>query len=325
MKAQGEAKRVLIAANPKSGAGPSGALVEQLQRELSSRGLESEIVFDLDVLEQRAAELRAKSQLQCIVSAGGDGTVSAIANRVDASVPIAIFPLGTENLLALHLGLTADPVAAADSVLANQQVSMDVGSASGQLFLVMLSIGFDALVVQDMTHRRRGHINRFSYGGPIVRSMMGYRFPMLHFAAGEPISAAEIPKASSGAPAGDATTTTREIPPAAWAFVFNVPRYAAGLEFCPAADPHDEKLDLCTFRRPGLVNGFSYLFQLWLSRHQRSRDFLHTRVSRLTVSCPTRADIPFQIDGDFGGTLPVEIETLPGRLRLLTPAGTPVS
>ncbi|HBE71516.1 MAG TPA: hypothetical protein DDW52_25500, partial [Planctomycetaceae bacterium] len=240
MVAPGEAKRVLIAANPKSGAGPGSALVDELGRQLSDRKLESEVVYDLDKLKLRAAELEAKSQLQCVVSAGGDGTVSAIANRIEPSVPISIFPLGTENLLALHLGLTADPVAAADSVLANQQVTMDVGSAGGKLFLVMLSVGFDALVVQDMTKRRRGHINRFSYGGPIVRSMVGYRFPMLHFAAGEPHATATAERGSSDASAGiSSPKVTPEIPPAAWAFIFNVPRYAAGLDFCPSADPHD--------------------------------------------------------------------------------------
>ncbi len=102
---------------------------------------------------------------------------------------------------------------------------------------------------------------------------------------------------------------------AAWLFSFNLPRYAANLNFCPQADGSDGLLDICSFARGGTWSGFYYLFQLWLARHHRLKDFRHTRASRFRLT--SEVPVAYQIDGDPGGHLPLEIDVLPDRLRLL--------
>jgi diacylglycerol kinase family enzyme len=42
---------------------------------------------------------------------------------------------------------------------------------------------------------------------------------------------------------------------------------------------------------------------------------LHSRRFRLEAQDST--NIPYQVDGDFGGVLPLDVEVLPGDLRLL--------
>ena len=42
------------------------------------------------------------------------------------------------------------------------------------------------------------------------------------------------------------------------------------------------------------------------------------RMRRLRVTA--EEEVPYQLDGDPGGVLPVEIEALPGRLTLVVPA-----
>lgn len=297
-----DGKTVLIAANPKSGASSSAELVQRLKCRLDELGFPCEIISDLVQLQTRAVDLLASGALRCVVSAGGDGTVSAIANLLPADVPVLIFPLGTENLLAKHLGLRRDVDSAAAAIQANRQTVMDVGTANGKLFLVMLSVGFDALVVQRMADIRRGHINRWSYTRPILDAMWQYSFPKLQYRSRGP--AAESEGGSSGAPA--------------WLFVFNVPRYAANLPFCPQADPSDGLLDLCTFRQRGLTSGLGYFAQLWLNRHQKLSGFEHKRIEAMEIDADVAAgDVPFQIDGDFGGVLPLKIDVVPERLRLL--------
>jgi diacylglycerol kinase family enzyme len=44
---------------------------------------------------------------------------------------------------------------------------------------------------------------------------------------------------------------------------------------------------------------------------------LHSR--RFRLEAHDSSNIPYQIDGDYGGTLPLEVEVLPGELRLLVP------
>jgi diacylglycerol kinase family enzyme len=41
------------------------------------------------------------------------------------------------------------------------------------------------------------------------------------------------------------------------------------------------------------------------------------RVTRFRVEPVDNSEVTYQLDGDFAGVLPVEVEILPGKLRLL--------
>mgnify|MGYP001098769546 CR=1 FL=1 len=55
-----------------------------------------------------------------------------------------------------------------------------------------------------------------------------------------------------------------------------------------------------------------------LGRHHKLADWLAGRTTRLRIA--SDAEVPYQLDGDPGGFLPVEVESLPGRLTLVVPA-----
>ncbi len=325
---QMEAKHVLIAANPNSGAASSKRRVSELNDKLNALGFVSQIIESLDVLRSTASHMLSAGTLRTVVSAGGDGTVAALANLLPAQVPLLIFPLGTENLLAKYLGLSHDVRVASEAVQANGRLAMDVGQANGKLFLVMLSCGFDAEVVRQMHAVRSGHISRWSYTWPILSALREYRFPQLAGRlqmqpAAEQLAVEQVRAEQQWVE----RIVANELPAehsAAWFFIFNVPRYAAGLNFCPQADPTDGALDVCTFQRPGIVAGLGYLSRLWFGSHQSLSGFRHQLCKQLTLPAPLAGDgqpldIPFQIDGDPGGVLPLELSVLPGRLQLLPP------
>jgi diacylglycerol kinase family enzyme len=56
---------------------------------------------------------------------------------------------------------------------------------------------------------------------------------------------------------------------------------------------------------------------MFLRRHQRLPDCTVRRARRLRVT--SQEEVHYQLDGDPGGLLPVEIEVLPGRLTLVVP------
>lgn len=296
-------QQVLIALNPHAGAESAAERVDQLARLLAGAGLQPHIETDLEQFTTGVAQLQAAGELHSVVAAGGDGTAAEVVNRLPPGVAIALFPLGTENLLSRAIGQTATPQAVFETLTAGERVDFDAGSANGRLFLTVLGAGFDAAVVERAHQLRRGHINHWHYFRPIQEAIRRYHFAEL-----------KITATKAGAEPETVTWSAR------WAFVFNLPSYAARLPIAPQAVGTDGALDLCTFRRGSFWHGLRYLASVILKRHQRLADYSALRVTRLRIECDEPA--PYQLDGDPGGQLPVEVEVLPARVRLIIPPRT---
>lgn len=103
-----------------------------------------------------------------------------------------------------------------------------------------------------------------------------------------------------------------------WLFAFNVPRYGGGLRIAPQADPADGLLDICTFRRGGLWHGLWFTAAVLAGQHRRLAGCRLERAARLRITAEEA--VPYQLDGDPGGFLPVELEVLPKRMTLLVPS-----
>jgi diacylglycerol kinase family enzyme len=108
-----------------------------------------------------------------------------------------------------------------------------------------------------------------------------------------------------------------------WAFVANLPCYAAGLQFAADADGGDGLLDVCTFSGGSLWDGLRYLSYVLLGKHQELDDCCMATGSRLRIEAD--GPVPYQLDGDPGGMLPLEIEILPRRLNLVLPKTSPLA
>jgi len=290
-------RTVVVSINPNSGSKDQRSLVESLAETLTSQGFTVHMLTDIEEVKTTVAELSSAqaSGLRAVVAAGGDGTVSLLANSLPPQTPLAILPLGTENLLAKHLGLTADPGAIAEMIAHGRTKRFDSGRANGKLFLVMASCGFDAEVVHRLHSQRKGHIRHWSYVKPTFRAIRKYRYPKLRIRTSE-----------SGKPVI-----------AKWAFIFNVPRYAMNLPIVWDADPSDGQLDLCTFRGGNLLRGLFYLAAICLRQHRGWKYSHFCQFKKIWIEADER--VPYQLDGDPGGVLPLEIEVIPNFLRLLVP------
>jgi diacylglycerol kinase family enzyme len=128
--------------NSQSGTALSSGLTEQLLAEKFRQ-------HDIDaVIDARDDELEQKIQRACasdaniVVSAGGDGTATAIARGLGSSnKPFAIIPLGTANLLARDLGIPLSLDDAIASLKGMEITSIDAGEVNGELFLHKVVVG----------------------------------------------------------------------------------------------------------------------------------------------------------------------------------------
>ena len=90
--------------NPKSGTALSlGLTPDLLEKRFRGAHLEALIDHEDGTLEDHM-ERALRAEADIVVCAGGDGTVTAVAQRlVGAGKPLAVIPLGTANLLARDL------------------------------------------------------------------------------------------------------------------------------------------------------------------------------------------------------------------------------
>ena len=187
---------------------------------------------------------------------------------------------------------------------------------NGRIFLIMVGCGFDADVVHCLHLHRTGHVTSASYFNPIMASIRHYDYPELR------VYWSEDGVAEAAAVADDRRRNRTRRPETIsdgvrWLFAFNLPCYGAGLQIAPEADGSDGLLDVCTFRHGGLWHGLYYTAAVLTGTHRWLTDFARRRVGRLRVTSDSK--VPYQLDGDPGGFLPVEIEVLPKRLTLVVP------
>jgi diacylglycerol kinase family enzyme len=230
-----------------------------------------------------------------------------------------VVPLGTENLLAKHFGLTTNLDDILQVVRFGRSIRIDAGEVNGRLFLVMFSCGFDAAVVSRMHNERKGHISRWSWAKPIWQTIQSYRYPWVRLLSQ---NWRGLPTPSKRQVDGIINELQHGIPALAepvdfeakWVFVFNVPRYAAGLPIAEDAVHDDGLLDVCSFRGGSLWLGLMYLWAVFTRSHKRRSDCRIGKCEALRLE--SRQEVPYQIDGDYGGVLPVDIRVIPDRVTL---------
>jgi len=175
---------------------------------------------------------------------------------------------------------------------------LDLGVANGRLFLLMAGVGFDAHVVHVLDERRSGPIGLLSYVLPAASAVARYGFP--------PIRVEADGKRVFG-------------PKPGVVMVANLPQYGTGFPLVPGALGDDRKLDVLCLPCSSRVR-LGELFALAADRR-------HLTVTGAVTATGSRVDImseapvPVQIDGDPGGTLPLQVSLHESQLPLIKPVG----
>lgn len=285
---------VAIQRNPKSGSGGARRELLDLVRHLTRFGLRPRIFTRRERLALALADPDRRAALRCIVSAGGDGTFRDLINRYPG-VRLALFPLGTENLISRFLGISRNGRRVAEIIAANHVVKYDLGRFGDHLFAVMASAGFDADIIHRAHSRRTGHISRWSYLQPIGEALRNYGYPEIRvFVDGQ-----SLPR------------TCRQ------AVLVNFPAYALGLNFARGARTDDGLFDLRLMKRGTAFQMWKYFFNLVCGRLDRLSDV--EPVQAIRVRWETDVPVPIQVDGDPAGWTPAEFSIVPNAVEILVP------
>ena len=188
-------KKVVIVYNRNSGKQLFASMMakineifKRLKDQLGFKTVELREIKRFDEIPAIAKEMKAE-QVDWVVIAGGDGTIRALIEQLSNNnyLPyISVFPAGTVNLVAKELLMSGDPYKWAKRVLKGVEVPVYLGRANGHVFLTVTGIGFDSLVVDNVTEKEKKLLNKLAYvlqGTEIMRkevlfSNWRYRFPV---------------------------------------------------------------------------------------------------------------------------------------------------
>ena len=230
-----------------------------------------------------------------LVGVGGDGTVNEVLNGMpDPTRPLGMLPVGTANVLAAELGLPTDPDAAAAVIAAGQLRPLAIGRCNGRRFLLFCGVGVDGAVVRRLAEVRTGTLGKHKWLGPILHTVRRW------------------PRYELSATLADGT----RIEGLSSVLVTRVRNYGGVLRLPASVDVDDGQLHVLCFRQRTRT---AWLWQGARALCGRMRAGRALEV-RATTAVRIEGEAPFQIDGDFGGTSPVQVDTLPQPALVFAPS-----
>lgn len=259
-----------------------------------------------------------------VLAAGGDGTVRAVAEALrDSSVPMALLPSGTGNLLARNLDINLSNMdASVEAAFSGNDESIDIGvaaitrpdgSTEEHVFLVMAGIGLDAKMIAKTNPRLKKAVGWLAYVDAGMRALPELKPVRLRYQLDN-----QVEKSLN----------------AHTLIVGNCGSLPGGILLLPDARPDDGILDIAALKPRGRFgwlrvwnkiaweNGVlrkSAAGRMIIDLTADVRDVAYFRGARLRATLESPQE--FQLDGDeFGMVKAIDCSTDAGGLTVKIPA-----
>jgi diacylglycerol kinase (ATP) len=244
----------------------------------------------------RAAAEAVERGFDIIIAAGGDGTLYEIINGMagmDNRPKLGIIPLGTTNDFARALGIPKFWEFACDLIIAQNTRSIDVGKANQRYFINIAGGGSMTELTYEVPSKLKTMIGQLAY------YMKGLeKLPRLR-----PI------KVNIQSP--DFTGEEDVM-----LFLVANSNSVGGFEkLAPLASLDDGLLDVLMLRKCNLAEFLRVASMALRGEHIHDDHIIYFRTKELQV---TTADyVQLNLDGEFGGTMPVKFSVLPSHLEII--------
>lgn len=291
--------RVVVLFNPRSGRGKAAALGHAIDAALRDQNATSHV---LEASSTASLELIAAPP-DALIVCGGDGTVHHLLQRsrsVNPLPPLYHAPTGTENLFAREFGSwpRASAPEIARRVLLARSRPIDLAIAADRVFALMLSVGFDASVVERVSAARTGRISRWTYARPILQEATRPTLARLRVRA----DGRTLIDGEQGL-----------------LIIANARQYAARLNPARHADPSDGRLDVVFMPARGSLNVARWALLCLARKQTGARGFRAAQAGEIEIES-LDAPAPLQMDGEHAGALtpgsPLKIRVAPGAMRV---------
>lgn len=290
---------ITIICNPVSGRGKALGRARRFEELARANGhrvyfIATKSADDLKTIDEEIAE-----GTDLIVSAGGDGTLNALINGLKdpAKIPLTVLATGTANLLARELGIPLEPAGLLAMIERGRVVHFDLMTVNEtRRALLVVSVGFDAMVIDEMARNRTGALGFRGYLKPIAATVRNYTPPKLavYFDGSGEACAAGL------------------------AVVSNVKRYAAFFSITDQAEFDSGELDVCLFKDAGVWSLLRKLWAMRAGRLSRASGVEYRRARRIEIK--SARPVAVEVDGEYFGTTPIVVVVEAGVVPMMAPA-----
>lgn len=296
--------------NPVSGKGRGKRVWNKVEELLKQDGIEYEVYFtkgpdDGTRIVETLVQNGKISQVQSIITVGGDGTLNEVLNgymRANLQFPLGIIPAGSGNDLARSLGSTKwrDYY---DAIFADRKVPIDIGRINQNHYIINnIGIGFDAEVGNVANHAwYKKWLNHLKMG----KLLFIISFFQVVFRY-KPQKVEVITE--NGSMSWDDTWLVA---------VSNIKNYGGGMKICPDAQFDDGKFQVCVVHGVGTLKLVSMFPKVFDGSHKGVPFVKLFDVERIEIR--TERPSIVHMDGEIRITSPVTIEVLPLRLNVYAP------
>ena len=301
---------LVVAINPTASFGKGRTVGPAVVQTLHALGHDVTSLQEPDFEQLLAAGHRAvASKPDALVVVGGDGMVNLGTNLVARSkVPLGIVPSGTGNDMARGLGIPHDNAEAAIETLVEalarpprvidaglvRYIDDETGQADERWFACVLSAGFDAIVnerANRMRHPKGASRYQIALGLELMKlKPIPYRLTL----------------------DGHVIETT-----GALISVGNNVSLGGGMLVTPDAKLDDGLLDVLVVQALSRVSFLRIFPSVFKGEHVKDPRVTIHRAKRIRIESDGVVAYP---DGERFSTLPIDIEVVPGALRILAPA-----
>ena len=289
-------RHICFIVNPFSGTSLKNNFAKLVEQNLDLDLFDYEVVFTEH--PEHAKEI-AKNALHLkrdiVAVVGGDGTVNEVASTlVNTEVPLAVFPGGSGNGFAMHLGIGRNMKRALKLLSRCQEVLIDTCEANNKFFINIAGVGFDAMVAN--ISKKDSARGLWLYVRHTLLKAFSYEEKKLKVHIDDMYFEEEFLTISAA----------------------NGSMFGYNFRIAPKALLTDGYLDIVLIRKAPI---WRYMISFWrfLNRTAEKLDFVdYINCKKLTIS--SEEEVYFHLDGEGLGKLThLEVEIKPASLKVFVP------
>lgn len=281
-------KQALFLYNPQSGTGRIERKVTDIVDVFQRNGYRLE-PLRIDFTQNPFV---GREEIDLVVVAGGDGTVNFILNRMkekELDIPIGVIPAGTANDFAGAIGMSKDPLKAAEQIATGEIIRVDCGKVNELYFVNIFSFGLFTTTSQRTPDEQKHRWGKLAYIAEGIKELRRMRkIPLEIRADGEHFSLDTL-----------------------IALIFNG-ETAGGFRLARRSSIQDGHFECLLLEKRNFLHACWTMVRYLLGGNPKAIRHLHVRSLEIHSTVNELTDV----DGQRGAEFPLSVRCLEGALRI---------